>query len=111
MMRGMPTMTLTNASLVARLLRRFGRFGVATLSLAAGAVAFAAIYLVTALTLEVWFPKLCLLAALGAAVGVYRLLDRLDLIPEDPDKLITLSLTEQRLEARTQPWISSDREP
>jgi hypothetical protein len=34
------------------------------------------------------------LLTFGAAIGVYTIFDKLDLIPEDPDKIITLSLTE-----------------
>src|SRR5207245_6784878 len=42
------------------------------------------------------------------AGGVYTIFDRLDLIPEDPDKIITLSLTASPPAQR--PWVSSDFE-
>ena len=101
-------MHLDNASFLGRTLRRFGRFGIAVLSLAAFGIGGGIAYLVTALTLGVWFPKLCLLAAFGCAIGVYTIFDRLDLIPEDPDKIITLSLTASPPAQR--PWVSSDFE-
>src|SRR5438105_1685682 len=101
-------MALSNASLLVRIIRRLGRFGIALLSLAAFGIAFGVVYLATALTMGIWFPKLCGLAGLGGAFGVYTLLDRLDLIPEDPDKLITLSLTDPPPDAKPGAWISSD---
>ena len=64
------------------------------------------VYLFTALTMGVWFPKLCLLAAFGSAIGVYTIFDKLDLIPEDPDKIITLSLTAPP--PTNEPWVSGD---
>src|SRR5438552_1755096 len=73
---------LDNASFVGRMLRRFGRFGIAILSLVAFFVGGGIVYLFTALTMGVWFPKLCLLAAFGSAIGVYTIFDKLDLIPE-----------------------------
>lgn len=105
----MPTMNLDNGSFLGRNLRRLGKFGIAVLALSAGGLTFGILYLATALTLGVWFPKLCAIAGLGAAAGVFTLLDRLDLIPDDPDKPITLSLTERSMNAESQPWISSDR--
>ena len=86
-------------------MRRFGRFAIAIVSLIAFFAGGAIVYLATALTMGVWFPKLTLLAAFGAAIGVYSLFDRLNLIPEDPDKIITLSLTAPPPD---QPWVSSD---
>jgi len=100
---------LDNASFLGRVLRRSGRFGIAMLSLIAFFAAFGIVYTVTAVTMGIWFPKLCLLAAFGAAIGVYTIFDKLDLIPEDPDKLITLSLTNLP-PANQQPWVSSDFE-
>ena len=85
--------TLDNTTLLGRMLRRFGRFVIAVLSLMAFAVAGGITYLITAMTMGVWFPKLTLIAAFGAAIGVYRAFDSLNLIPEDPDKIITLDLT------------------
>ncbi len=102
-------MKLDNASFLGRTLRHFGRFAIAIASLIAFFVGGGIVYLVTALALGVWFPKLCLLAAFGSAIGVYGLCDRLDLIPDDPDKIITLSLTAQP-PAPQQPWVSSDFE-
>jgi hypothetical protein len=97
---------LDNTSFLGRMLRRSGRFGITMLSLAAFFVGGGIVYLITALTMGVWFPKVTVLAAFGAAIGVYRIFDRLDLIPEDPDKIITLSLTAPPPER--QPWVSSD---
>ena len=98
-------MPLDNASFLGRTLRRFGRFAIAMISLIAFFAGGGIVYLITALTLGVWFPKLTLLAAFGAAIGVYAVFDRLDLIPEDPDKIITLSLTASQAQ---EPWISGD---
>ena len=36
----------------------------------------------------------------GAGIGVYWIFDKLNLIPEDPDKIITLSLTSRELDGR-----------
>ena len=97
---------LDNASFVGRMLRRFGRFGIAILSLIAFFAGGGILYLFTALMMGVWFPKLCLLAAFGSAIGVYTIFDKLDLIPDDPDKIITLSLTTPP--PANEPWVSSD---
>ena len=99
-------MNLDNTTFLGRTLRRFGRFGIAMLSLIAFFAGGGIVYLITALTMGVWFPKLTLLAAFGSAIGVYTIFDKLDLIPEDPDKIITLSLTGRPPEQ--QPWVSSD---
>lgn len=99
-------MKLDNATFLGRMLRRFGRFGIAMLSVIAFAIGGGAVYLITALTMGVWFPKLTLLAAFGSAFGVYTIFDKLDLIPEDPDKIITLSLSAPP--ADKGPWVSSD---
>ena len=99
-------MKLDNASFVGRMLRRFGRFGIAILSLIAFFAGGGIVYLITALTLGVWFPKLTLFAAFGSAIGVYTIFDKLDLIPEDPDKIITLSLTAPP--PTNEPWVSGD---
>ena len=98
-------MNLDNTTFLGRTLRRFGRFGIAMISLAAFFAAGVTVYLITAMTMGVWFPKITLLAAFGAAIGVYRIFDKLDLIPEDPDKIITLSLSAPPPD---QPWVSSD---
>ena len=98
-------MNLDNTTFLGRTLRHFGRFGIAMISLAAFFIAGVIVYLITALTMGVWFPKLTLLAAFGAAIGVYKIFDKLDLIPEDPDKIITLSLSSPPPD---QPWVSSD---
>jgi hypothetical protein len=103
-------MKLDNGSFLGRNLRRTGKFGIAVLSLSVGAVAFGAAYLATAIAADVWFPKLCLFAGLGSAAGVYALFERFDLIPDDPDKPMTLSLTERSMAAKDQPWISGDRQ-
>ena len=58
------------------------------------AVGFGAAYFATALTMGVWFPRTCLAAGFAVAWIVDSLCNRLDIIPEDPDKLITLSLPE-----------------
>lgn len=103
-------MKLDNSSFLGRTLRRFGRVGIALFSVVAFVAGGALVYFTTALTMGVWFPKLTLLAAFGAAIGVYRFFDKLDMIPEDPDKLITLSLTENSMNnSASQAWISSDR--
>ncbi|HUJ14210.1 MAG TPA: hypothetical protein VL284_10525 [Thermoanaerobaculia bacterium] len=101
-------MKFDNASFLGRTLRRFGRFAIAIVSLVAFFTAGGIVYTITAVTMGVWFPKLTLLAAFGAAIGIYAIFDKLDLIPEDPDKLITLSLT--TLPPANQPWVSSDFE-
>lgn len=102
-------MNLDNTTFLGRTLRRFGRFGVAMLSLIAFFAGGASAYLATSLTMGVWFPKLVLIAAFGAAIGVYTIIDKLGLMPEDPDKLITLSLTS--LPPKQEPYISSDFKP
>ncbi len=89
-------------------MRRFGRFGIAILSLVAFFAAAAIVYFATALTLGVLFPKLTILAGFAAAIGVYRIIDKLGMMPDDPDKLITLSLT--TLPANQDRWVSSDFE-
>ena len=99
-------MNLDNTSFLGRTLRRFGRFAIAMISLAAFFLGGGIVYLITALSMGVWFPKLTLLAAFGSAIGVYGIFDKLDLIPEDPDKIITLSLTGPP--PKPQPWVSSD---
>ena len=86
-------MNLDNTTFLGRTLRRFGRFGVAMLSLIAFFAGGTTAYLATSLTMGVWFPKFVLLAAFGAAIGVYKLVDALGAMPEDPDKIITLGLT------------------
>ena len=91
------------------MLRRSGRFGIAMLSLAAFFIAGGTVYAISALALGLWSPKLTLAAAFGAAIGVYRIFDRLDLIPEDPDKIITLSLTTLP-PPENRSWVSSDFE-
>jgi hypothetical protein len=102
------TMKLDNTSLLARILRRFGRFAIAILSLLAFALGFGAAYLATALTMGFWSPKGCLAAGFIAATAVYSICDRLDIIPEDPDKLMTLNLSQSSMPA--EPWVSSDFE-
>ncbi|HEY8131699.1 MAG TPA: hypothetical protein VII12_07380 [Thermoanaerobaculia bacterium] len=102
-------MKLDNASFLGRMLRRSGRFAIALLAMIAFFLGGGFVYLATAITMGVWFPKLCLLVALASAIGVHQLCDRLDLIPDDPDKIITLSLTD-RSPAPEQPWVSSDFE-
>ena len=87
-------MKLDKTSFLGRVLRRFGRFAIAILSLTAFAVGFGAVYLATTLTMGVWFPRTCLAAGLAEGWIVYSLCDKLDIIPEDPDKLITLSLSQ-----------------
>lgn len=101
-------MSLNNASFLGRLLRRTGRFGIALISLLAFFIAGGAAYLITSTLLGVWFPKLCLIAAFAAAIGVYRIFDRLDLIPDDPDAIITLSLTERKEDIERRGWVSGD---
>jgi hypothetical protein len=99
---------LDNTTFLGRMLRRGGRFGIAILSLIAFALGGGIVYLITALTMGVWFPKLTLLAAFGSAIGVYTIFDKFGLIPEDPDKIITLSLTGPP--PQQGPWVSSDFE-
>jgi hypothetical protein len=78
---------LDNASFLVRLLRRFGRFAIAILSVGACLFVGGAVYYF------IGSPKLTVYAGFGAGMGVYAIFDKLNLIPEDPDKLITLSLT------------------
>jgi hypothetical protein len=85
---------LDNASFLVRIMRRFGRFGIAMLSMAALIAVGGTVYYFTA------SGKLTMYAALGAGMGVYKIFDAFNLIPEDPDKLITLSLTERELEKK-----------
>jgi len=111
----MPSMKLDNSTFLGRNLRRMGKFGIAVISMSAGFLASGGIFLLTVLTQGGWSPWLCAVAGLGAAAGVYALLDHLDLIPDDPDKPITLSLTERSMAEKDQPdenhpWISSDLE-
>jgi hypothetical protein len=106
----MPSMKLDNGSFLGRNLRRLGRFGVAVLSLGAAAAAFGAAYLITD-ALGLWMPRLCTVAGLAAGLGTYVILGRLDLIPDDPDKPISLNLTERSNDARAQPRVSSDHDP
>jgi len=85
---------LDNASFWVRMMRRFGRFAIAMIAMAAFAAAGGAVYYF------VGSPKLTMYAAFGAGIGVYTLFDKLNLIPEDPDKIITLSLMERDFENR-----------
>ncbi|HJT17899.1 MAG TPA: hypothetical protein VJ853_10940 [Thermoanaerobaculia bacterium] len=68
-------------------LRRFGRFAIAMLSVGGCLLVGGAVYYV------IGSPKLTLCAGFGAGIGVYAIFAKLNLIPEDPDKLMTLSLT------------------
>jgi len=68
-------------------MRRFGRFAIAMLSVGACFLAGGAVYYF------IGSPKLTAYAGFGAAIAVYTIFDTLDLIPEDPDKIITLDLT------------------
>lgn len=101
-------MKLTNASFLGRMLRRTGRFGIALLSLAAFFIAAGALYIIPAMTIGYWFPRVTLVGGLAAAAGVYKLLDHLNLIPEDPDAIITLSLTERREDVERRGYVSGD---
>jgi len=83
------TVNLDNASFLVRMMRRFGRFAVAMIAMAAFFAAGGAVYYF------VGSPKLTMYAAFGAGIGVYTIFDKLNLIPEDPDKIITLSLTQR----------------
>ncbi|HVR38543.1 MAG TPA: hypothetical protein VMU84_05555 [Thermoanaerobaculia bacterium] len=85
---------LDKTTILGRMFLRYGRFAIALVSIASMLVAGVAIYLFTALTMGVWFPRITLFGGMAVAGGVYTLFDRLNLIPEDPDKLITLSLTQ-----------------
>jgi hypothetical protein len=83
-------MKLDNASFAGRMLRRFGRFAIAMISMTAFLAVGGSVYYF------VGSPKLTAYAAFGAAIGVYTIFDKLDLIPEDPDKIITLGLTDRQ---------------
>ena len=76
------------------MMRRFGRFAIAMIAMAALLTAGGLVYYL------VGCPKLTLYAAFGAGIGVYTLFDKLNLIPEVPDKIITLSLTERQYDKR-----------
>ena len=77
------------------MMRRFGRFAIAMISMAALAAAGGTAYYFTG------SGKLTMYAAIGAGVGVYTIFDKLNLIPEDPDKIITLSLTERQFDKKS----------
>ena len=81
-------MNLDNASFFVRLMRRFGRFAIAIVTMTAVIGVGAAVFMF------VGSPKITAYAAFGAGILVYGIFDKLDLIPEDPDKLITLNLTQ-----------------
>jgi len=85
---------LDNASFLVRMMRRSGRFAIAMIAVAAFIAAGGAVYYF------VGSPKLTVYAAFGAGIGVYWIFDKLNLIPEDPDKIITLSLTSRELDGR-----------
>lgn len=103
-------MRLDHATFIGRFLSRFGRLGIALMAVTAFLVVGGGVYLTTVLIADVWFPKLTLIAAFAAGGGVYRLFEHFDLIPESPDKLITLSLTERSNDdaSSRKPWISGD---
>ena len=90
------------------MLRRTGRFAIGAVALTAFLLVGGIVYLIPAITMGVWFPKLTFFAAIGAAMGVYAIFDKLNLIPDDPDKIITLSLSTRP--PADQPWVSSDFE-
>jgi len=85
---------LDNASFWVRMMRRFGRFAIAMIAVAAFFAAGGAVFYF------VGSPKLTMYAAFGAGIGVYTLFDKLNPIPEDPDKIITLSLTARELDKK-----------
>jgi hypothetical protein len=105
---GPASLPVDHSSFAGRLFRRFGRFAIAIGSLIAFFAGGLVAYGVTALAFGVWWPKLCLAAAFGCAFAFYTLFDRLGLIPDDPDKIITLSLTERASDAAKEPWVSGD---
>ena len=89
----MPKMKTGSNTLLGRMLRRFARFGIILLSVCIGVVVFVLLELV---------PGFChtllrdygIVSALAAMYAAYQLFDRLNLIPDDPDKVVTLSLSE-----------------
>lgn len=75
------------------MLRRFARFGVILLSVGIGVVVFLLFELVPGFR-NTLFRDYGIVSALAAMYAAYQLFDRLNLIPDDPDKIVTLSLAE-----------------
>jgi hypothetical protein len=75
-------------------LRRLGRIGIGFIAFLVGCLAFIVASVVSVLVTNLWFWQISGLAGLGAAIGVFRLFDALDLVPDDSDPPTALSLKE-----------------
>ena len=89
------------------LLRRLGRVGIGLAAFIAGGIVFVLMSLVNLRGVG-WWWRICAIAAFGTALGVYKLFDRLDLIPGDPDPPTTLSLRDYST-TKTRPPKIRDR--
>jgi hypothetical protein len=82
---------------IGRVVRRFGRIGVALVAGVAGLVVFVTTFLVLA---QGGARQLALYGSSGlglaTAVGVFSLLDRLGLVPDDSDPPTVLSLNDYK---------------
>ena len=86
----MPKIKLGSDTILGRLLQRFGRLVIFLLIFAVGAFVYLGIEFFIGhrrLFLQKYIP-------LAAMYGAYLLIDRLNLVPDDPDKIMTLSLSE-----------------
>lgn len=74
------------------MLRKTGKFGIGLVMLAAFFSAGTVVLYFTVVLTGKWNPKYSIVAAFGAAFGVYALFDWFDLKPDDTEKLLELSL-------------------
>ncbi len=85
---------------------------VGVVALAGGLAAASLVYLATALTIHVWYPKLCAGVGVLGVYGVCRTLDRLHLLPRHAEQEpVTLSLNDYSVPTDTDIWAAeqSDR--
>lgn len=97
-------MRLDNTTFLGRMLRRTGKFGIALLMMVAFLIAALLSYAIPAYLAGRWYPKLTVFSAFGAAYGIYALFDRFELIPDDTEKHLALSLEDP-------PIAGDDRQP
>ena len=89
----MPKIKLGSDTILGRLLQRFGRLVIFLLIFAVGALVYLGLELFIGLE-GILLQKYILAIPPAAMYGTYLLIDRLNLVPDDPDKIMTLSLSE-----------------
>jgi hypothetical protein len=77
-----------------RMLRRLGRIGMGFVAFLAGFAAFWLATMISAVVTNAWYVKVCAAVGIGTTLGVFALLDRFDLVPDDSDPATTLSLSQ-----------------